>query len=77
MEKGIWGLFVVFGLDNHNLPSRRFCSSAAWPEGKIDLTKMPMLPLGLSLPPTTLKPRPLLPGPLVKVALWMVICTGP
>ena len=35
----------------------------AWPLGKMVLTKMPMLPFGESLPPTTLKPRPFLPGP--------------
>ena len=44
-------------------PSRRSGRSAAWPSGKMVLTKMPMLPRGESIPPTTLKPRPFFPGP--------------
>ena len=71
-------------------PSRRLPRRAAWPPGKIDLTKMPMLPRGLSRPPTTLgknkfrgnpcetifylKPSPLLPCPLWNTAVWTVIC---
>lgn len=38
-------------------------SSAAWPFGKMVLTKMPMLPLGESRPPTMEKPRDLRPRP--------------
>ena len=71
-------------------PSSRLPRRAAWPPGKIDLTKMPMLPRGLSRPPTTLgknkfrgnscetifylNPSPLLPCPLWNTAVWTVIC---
>ena len=44
-------------------PSLRSGRSAAWPSGNIVLTKIPMLPLGESIPPTTLKPSPFFPGP--------------
>jgi len=54
-------------------PSFRVPSSAAWPLGKIDLTNMPMLPRGESLPPTTLKPRPFLPLPFSKTTFWTKI----
>jgi hypothetical protein len=36
------------------------------------LTKMPMLPLGESLPPTTLNPSPFFPWPFSKVTVWTV-----
>ncbi len=45
------------------LPSLMLPWSMACPTGKIVLTKMPMDPLGESMPPTTLKPRPFRPGP--------------
>ena len=48
---------------NDILPSLSTPLSAAWPTGKMVLTKMPMLPLGESIPPTTLNPSPFLPGP--------------
>ena len=38
------------------------------------LTKIPMLPFGESLPPTTLNPSPFLPGPFSKVTVWTVHC---
>ena len=54
-------------------PSLRDPVSAAWPTGNIVLTKMPMLPLGESIPPTTLKPRPFLPPPFSKYTEWRVM----
>jgi hypothetical protein len=36
------------------------------------LTKMPMLPLGESLPPTTLKPSPFRPGPFSNATVCSV-----
>ena len=50
----------------HHSPSLRLPVSAACPRGKIVLTKMPILPFGESIPPTTLKPRPFLPPPFSK-----------
>ena len=51
-------------------PSWSLPLSAAWPVGKIVLTKMPMLPLGESLPPTIEKPKLFLPGPFSKMIVW-------
>ncbi len=62
-------MFIVQATDQPpatGLPSLRVPSSAACPLGKMDLTKMPMLPRGESLPPTTLNPRPFLPTPFSK-----------
>jgi len=62
-------MFIVQATDQPlatRLPSLRVPSSAACPLGKMDLTKMPMLPRGESLPPTTLNPRPFLPTPFSK-----------
>lgn len=50
-------------------PSRRVPSSAAWPDSKMVLTKMPMLPLGESWPPTMLKPSDLWPAPFWKMTV--------
>ena len=44
-------------------PSLSVPKSSACPTGKMVLTKIPMLPLGESMPPTTLNPSPFFPGP--------------
>ena len=47
-----------------NLPSFMApWASIACPTGKTVFTKIPIEPLGESIPPTTLKPNPFLPGP--------------
>ena len=63
----------VHGLSHLNYiykPSWSLPFSAAWPVGKIVLTKMPILPLGESLPPTIEKPKLFLPGPFSKMTVW-------
>ncbi len=56
------------------LPSLIVPWSAAWPLGKIVLTKIPIFPLGESRPPTTLNPRPFFPGPFSNATVWRVHC---
>ena len=51
------------------LPACKVPSSAACPVGNTVLTKMPIFPLGESRPPTILKPRDFMPGPLKKVTI--------
>ena len=61
------------GLTGQPQPSLSPGFSAAWPSGNIVLTKIPMEPLGESIPPTTLKPSPFLtPGPFSNSTLWTV-----
>ena len=52
------------------LPSCSLPSSAAWPVGKIVLTKMPILPFGESRPPTMENPRLFFPGPFSNTTVW-------
>lgn len=53
-----------------NLPAWSVPSSAACPEGKTVFTKIPMFPLGESRPPTMLKPKDFIPGPLKKAIVF-------
>ena len=52
------------------LPSWSLPSSAAWPVGKMVLTKMPILPFGESRPPTMENPRLFFPGPFSNTTVW-------
>ena len=51
-------------------PSWSLPSSAAWPVGKMVLTKMPILPFGESRPPTMENPRLFFPGPFSNTTVW-------
>ena len=63
----------VVNLIGGTLPSCSFpSSSAACPEGRTVLTKIPIIPLGESRPPTIENPRLFLPGPFSKVTVWKV-----
>ena len=53
-------------------PSCSFPSSAACPVGRMVLTKIPIMPLGESRPPTMLKPRLFFPGPFSKTSVWKI-----
>lgn len=53
-----------------NQPSLSVPSSTACPVGNMVLTKIPMLPLGESRPPTIENPSPFLPWPFSKTTVW-------
>lgn len=70
---------LVISFKRHHLlfriafsPARSVPSSAACPEGKTVFTKIPIIPLGESLPPTMLNPRDFIPGPLKKSTVRII-----